>query len=224
MNIVERVVSRWKRARTFDGIPERVASRYVKAFGIPMGKTVNLDSVRIHRYSDVFKVWDLTNAGKRGKKVETLSLSPSFKYKGDRAQWMENMSKALAECGSFMDVHRLLADLDKDYPGEIDVSKGSERGVDVNPGGTTKLTLKTNTGIEITADPLEFILKTHVPLTHHTTGEPIGHQDTLYWPENRAGATVFYNWLKANLATANKMDIQAFRQLWSELNIKYTYH
>lgn len=38
----------------------------VLATGIPLGKTVEVGSARIHRYRDHFQVTDLTNAGKRG--------------------------------------------------------------------------------------------------------------------------------------------------------------
>lgn len=205
-------------------LSERVASRYVKAFGIPMGKTVDLDSVRIHRFVDHFKCWDLTNAGKRGKKVETLAISVSYAYKGDRDAWMESMSKALAECDTIADVKRRVKDILADYPGEINMESGSERGVDVNPGGTTKLQLTTNTGIRITADPLDFLLVSSVPLVDRE-GKPTGYkQDTLYSTSNRPGAKVFYNWLAANLAQANKMTILEFRDLWDELKIPYDYH
>lgn len=205
-------------------LSERVATRHVKAFGIPIGKIWDSGDVRIHRYNDSFKIWDLTNAGKRGKKVKWMSVSPSYTYKGDRAGWLETMSKALPDYESYGKIMGFFKDLLHDYPGEITIDEGEERGIDVNPGGTTEIRLKTNTGIEITSEPMSFLVKTHVPLTHHTTGEDIGFQDTLYWNRKKESAAIFYNWLKANMSSANKMDIQELTKLWDDMGVLWDSH
>lgn len=202
----------------------RVASRFVKSFGIPLGKTWDSGTVRIHRYAESFLITDLTNAGKRGKKCKVIHVQPSYKYKGDKAGWMEQMSKALPDYDSFARVLAFFKDILVDYPGEIDISESEQRGIDVNPGGTTKIDLKTNTGIEISAEPLDFSVKTHVPMNHPKTGEPVGFQDTLYWPRKKPDAGIFYNWLKANLAEANRMDIRQFMKLWDDLGIRWDAH
>lgn len=198
---------------------EKVVARHVKSFGIPMGKTWDSGDVRIHRYAESFLITDLTNAGKRGKKCKEMHVSTSYKYKGDKAGWMEQMSKALPDYDSFARVKGFFEDILKDYPGEIDIAESEKRGIDVNPGGTTEIRLKTNTGIEIQSEPLDFHVKTHVPLS---TGS--GYQDTLYWPRKKDSAKVFYNWLKANLAEANRMDIQGFMRLWDEIGVLWNSH
>jgi hypothetical protein len=206
-------------------LSQRVAARFVTAFGIPLGKTWDNGTVRVHRFRDVFQIWDLTNAGKRGKKVKMMSVSPSYSYKGDRDQWMESMSKALPDYSSYGRVKAFFSDILVDYPGEINIDEREVRGIDVNPGGSMEIRLSTNTGLEITSDPMEFMVKTHVPIIHPQTGKPTGHfQDTLYWSKKKEGASIFHNWLQANLSAANTMTILEFVKLWDDLGIRWDSH
>lgn len=210
---------------SMDPVVGHVAARFVVAMGIPLGKTWEAGSARIHRYRDHFRVTDLENAGKRGKKVREMTLAPTYAYKGNPDDWMESMSKALPDYHSYDQIKAFIKDVLHDHPGEIRIDETFTRGVDVNPGGTTKIRLTTSQGLEITADPLDFMVKTHVPLTHPKSGEPIGFQDTLYSPSNaRRDSKVFYNWLTANLVKAEHMTIEDFRKLWDDLKIPYTYH
>jgi hypothetical protein len=42
---------------------------------VAVGTTVETDKLRIHRYADSVVIWDLTNAGRRGKVVDILSVT-----------------------------------------------------------------------------------------------------------------------------------------------------
>lgn len=198
-----------------------IVARYITANGIPLGKTFTMGTVRIHRFQEVFKVWDLTNAGRRGKKVRVMSLSLSQPYHEE--EWMENMSKALVDCDSYDKVKALVNDLLRDYPGEINIREYDERGIDVEPAGS-KMSLKTNTSLVIEAAPNEFRVLNKVPLTHPKTGDPIGFQDTNYYSKDKKGAGAFFVWLQANLARVNSMSMNDLRNLWNDLDVKYDYH
>lgn len=207
-----------------DPIAERVAGRFISAMGIPLGTTWEAGSARIHRYRDHFRVTDLENAGKRGKKVREMVIEPTVYYKGSHDEWMDRMSGALPEYHTYDAIKAFIKDILVDAPHEIRIDESVVRGVDVSPGGTTKITLQTNTGIEITADPLDFMLNSRVMMPG-PTGKPSFALDTLYWPTNkRRDSKVFYNWLKANLAEANRMSITDFRKLFDELKIPYDSH
>lgn len=206
------------------------SSFWKTAGAIPRGKTVEVGSVRIHRYNDSFQVTDLTNAGKRGKRVRVMSLSPSYSYPGKPEDWMEGMSRALPEFPSYDAVKAFIKDVLHDHPGEINLSESEKRGVDVNPGGTEKIHFATSLGIEVTALPDEFIVKSTVPLRQKRPDEPANDrpgetfQDTLYYEAGKKDAAVFYNWLKANRAEAERMTLADFRKLWSTLGVRYDYH
>ncbi len=218
-----------------DQLTTRVASRFVRADQIPMGKTWEKGSVRIHHYRNHFKVTDLTNAGKRGKRVRVMNISPTYRYKGNHDAWFEQMGKQLPDYPAYDRIKSFMQDILVDYPGEIALNEFEERGVDVNPGGTVKIEFDSVTGqdtsIEVRAEPNDFMLihrwkldrgrKPDAP-ANDSGGEM--YQDTIYSPANKASAKIFYNWLQANLNEAKRMTIVDFRKLWGDLKIQYDYH
>lgn len=194
-----------------------------------MGKTVEFGTVRVHRFADHFKVTDLTHAGKRGKKVRIMTLSPSYQYRQPPAVWLESMSKALSDYPSYDRIKSFIGDILHDAPGEINLNESEVRGVDVNPGGTEKIELK-GQGVEITALPDSFLVKATALLRAKNPNGPANDsgseltQDTLYGPAGKRDAMVFYNWLKANKGEASRMDIQGLQKLWHDLGIRYDGH
>ncbi len=201
-------------------IHKRIVARFVKAEGIPLGRSWETGTILIHRYRGSFQITDLTNAGKRGKKVRQMSVG--LRSLNDNDPWYDNMAKMLAHVQSYDEALRLFKDLEGDFPGQINRHETELRGIDVNPGGTTKIHLTTNTGLQITADPLDFSVKSTVTMRGPKGNE--FNQDTLYTPVSRKDAAPFYNWLKANLSEANKMGIAEMIVLWRSLGIRYDYH
>ena len=211
----------------------RVARRYKEALaGIGVGRTVEMGNVRVHRYRDHFRVTDLTNAGKRGKKVDEATVSPSYAYKGDWDQWFDSTSQALVHYRTFDQVMAFFRDLLASYPGEIEVNRSQARGVDVEPGGLTKITLKTRPNdngdyMVIESKPTDWGVKSVAIM-----GRPDGGsftQDTLYTPaggkrEVAKGAKLFNIWLQENLSKVNGMSILELRKVWDNLKVKYDYH
>jgi hypothetical protein len=210
-----------KEAATMN-IRKRIATRFVKAEGIPVGRSWEHGSVLTHRYRDHFRVTDLTNAGKRGKKVKTMAFGLSTGSTSKQDAWLDEVGKALPNMSDYEQVKNYGRFLKQEDP-YVYMDESELRGIDVNPGGTTKIHLTTNKGLEITADPLEFLVKSTV-LMRTPKGDGSFKQDTLYSSVSRKDAAPFYNWLKANLSEANKMDIYAMIQTWKDLGVRYNYH
>jgi len=203
-------------------LTKRVAHRFVKAEGIPMGRTWEHGNVRIHRYRGSFRITDLTNAGKRGKKVRELAVG--YRLLSDDDPKYDNLAKLLPHAGSYDEILRLFKDLKSDDEGkDIWFQEVTLRGIDVNPGGTTKIHLTTNQGLEITAEPQEFLVKRTVEHKSPSGGSGF-KQDTLYYSKSKKDAAPFYNWLKANLSEANKMGILELSALWDDLGVRYDFH
>lgn len=206
------------------------SSLWKLAAAIPLGKTVEVGSVRIHRYAESFHVTDLTNAGKRGKKVRVMSLSPSYSFPGKPEEWMERMSKSLLDYRSYDRIKAFIEDILHDYPGEINLHESEKRGVDVNPGGTEKIELENQFGLRVTALPDSFLLRSTVLIRPKRPQDPANDspgdvfQDTLYYGVSKKDAAVFYNWLKANRSEFAKMSIMDLRKLWDSLGVRYDYH
>lgn len=208
----------------------RLASRQKSAYGIPEGKTVDQGRVRIHRYRDHFQVTDLTDAGKRGKRVRVLNVAPSHSYGGKTDQWMRSMSVALEDYTEYDRIVGFFRDILVDYPGEIAMRESVVRGVDVNPGGTVRYDFVTQKGVEVSALPDKFSLKNSVLIRPNRPDQPANdtgkefYQDTLYWDASKRDAQVFYNWLGANMDEAKRMGMREFQDLWARLGVRYDSH
>lgn len=218
-----------------DPLAARVASRYVLAENVPMGKTWERGPVRVHRYRDHFLVTDLVNAGKRGKKVRQMTIAPTYRFKGNHDDWLERMSKNLLDYSSYDGMKALINDILHDYPGEIRLNETEVRGVDVNPAGSQKIEFGAATGpdkaIEVWAEPDDFSVTDRWKLNRPARSDaPMNdsggetYHDTRYTPNSKTDAKVFYNWLRANLDEAKRMDIEGFKNLWRELKIRYDSH
>lgn len=202
---------------------QRIAARFLEAHGLGRGDTWENDKVRIHRFADSFKVWDLTYAGKRGKKVRVLTALP--RTYAEMKDWTETHSKhvLLNASGGYDSVKKYFADID------AAISETAERGIDVRPGDTPEISLKWEAGddqLRLTATPQEFSLVSSVPLQHPKTGEPLPYrQDTMYWGRSRRDAETFYKWLFSGGAKdIQKMGMREIWHIWGQLNVAFDSH
>lgn len=212
----------------------RVAARWLKqARGLGVGQTQTKGSVRVHRYSNSLKVWDLTNAGRRGKKVRVMTLMTTYSYKGDEDKWMQNMSSEALDYGSYDRFKAFVSDLMVDYPDDIRMEERQERGIDVMPADIKEIELKWEVGadkLRLTASPLEFrVVSSHwfAPGEGHLEKRPdvAGFsQDTMYYNTKKADAAKFYAWLSGNESKVKKMTIQDLQTQWRRLGVNYDYH
>lgn len=202
----------------------RLVARYVKANGIEVGRTVNIGDFRIHRYSEMFQITDLTNAGKRGKKVKILSVTLGHGSKvphSEHETWFDELGKALVNQTSFDRVRAYLNHVKEGEP-YLNWDTREVRGIDVEPTGN-KITLKTNTGLLVEAAPNEFRVLNKVPLIDKE-GKQFGFQDTNYYSKGKESAGVFFTWLQGNLSKVNTLSMNGLREVWDQLDIKWDSH
>lgn len=201
-------------------LAKRVVARYLLAFG---GWVVVVGNIRIQRWNNSIKVWDLTNAGKRGKKVDGLSIwtKRNLPFEDERA-FIGRLYERLQETHTLSEATADIKDYMEQYPDSLNLETFKERGIDVQPGGATSLRLTTSTGCRIEATPLEWSL-IHTEDFRGPKGNTF-QQDTIYTNDGRKSAQLFYNWLLGNTNKISKMTIQDFRELWTDLGIDYDYH
>ena len=192
----------------------KVATRYIVA-AVARGETVEQGDVRIHRYADVFFIWDLTNAGKRGKKVKMMAVQPNhYYYKGDRAKWFDSMSRAIEHYRTYKDVKNFFEDVLVDYPNEIDIDEREERGVDVYPGGF--MPVKVNgKGVYVEVGYKDFTVRNLDDKYNETTCIPA-------IKGSKKAIPVFYRWVKDN---ESKIKSMTFREVLTEMDkLDVPYH
>ena len=202
-----------KEASTMDSLTRRIADTWKVRSSLGRGDTVEVGDVRIHRYSDNFTITDLTFAGKRGKKVQVMSISPSYYYKGKPEDWMENMSKALVEYRKYDQVKAFIKDLLHDFPGEINIEERSERGVDVTPGGFRPLHV-TGKGVKIEVDYKDFSVVNVDDQFNLPTCIPAIQGGLKSIP-------VFYRWVQDNMSAIKSMSFQDVLKAMDSLDVKY---
>lgn len=196
-----------------------LVSRYRSAFG---GWIVVVGKIRIQRWNSAIKVWDLTNAGKRGKKVDGLSIwtERNLPFIYERA-FIGRLYERLQDASTLAQAKASIEDYMEQYPDALGLKEFQEKGVDVQPEGATSLRLTTSTGCKIEATPLEWSVVHSADIKG-----PKGSfkQDRIYASEGKISAQRFYNWLLANTDKISKMTIQDFQKLWNDLKIKYHSH
>lgn len=196
---------------------DRVASRYLNASTIPVGKTVVQGNLRIHRYNPSIKVTDLTNAGKKGKKVTQVT----FFYEFGDPEDLDQIATDLTRYTDISQVQRYADDLDQDSSIKVEVE--SLRGIDVEPVGQV-FKLRTKSDLDIRVSPLDFHVTHHAPITDDK-GKVRFYDDTSYWPSSKKDAKIFYSWVsEGNQFKLNQLDIKELRALWDKLGVNIEFH
>lgn len=177
---------------------------------IEIGTTVDLGSLRVHRYRDHLVLWDLTNAGKRGKKVPRVSVSPSQFQ--DASALLDRVSKLLSSYVAFQQAVTTLKDLNSDTEC-LKFDYTEERGIDVRPAGVETIEFSTKY-LSICVGPQDFCLKDLTDANNEPTAIPAingGKRSipALYW------------WMKANQEVVKTMKYRDLLANLRALGIQY---
>lgn len=208
-------------------IVARVAARFCFRQALEVGRGVfTEENLKIHRYADHLRITDMTFAGKRGKTVKSLVVSPKY-LKEDLAQRVLQQAVKAIEGKNYAQAKAKLEDLTDQYPGLMTLTEGSARGVDVEPMGTPiDLEKKFPDGaiISINSTPHEFLVKNSVVM--RAPGKPADgfRQDTLYSNRKKQDGVIFYAWAKDNVSKLANMTIHDLTKLWDSLGVGYDYH
>ncbi len=225
--IVERVAVRERDK----GVAARVAHRFLQA-AVDVGRSVfTPQNLKIHRYRESVEITDMTNAGKRGKKVQQLHITM-----GHMASAMVDVAlKNLTSDILHMNYGQVKAHVEKlmVQQKELNIHDGIRlnesvlRGVDVEPMGTAiEIQNKYPNGawLRINANPHEFRVTDSAVISAPGKAADGWHQDTNYWNRKKEDGIAFYGWAKDNLSKLNRMGIMDLRTLWDQLGIKWDSH
>lgn len=199
---------------------EKIHRRYLIE-GLDIGKTVENDAIRAHRYSSAIRVTELLNAGKRGKKVDEFAL-----YDLDRIQ-DPKMSKLIDQFAAMIprtkNYKKLLAVAEglmktaKDT-GQINpkIEKNVLRGVDVAPGGFKKVEINTP-NLYGRAESDSFSVRDK----KDTNNDP-----TIMTPKKGKDTAVkkFYKWISENESKWKSMSFEELRRALKKAGIEYHYY
>jgi len=105
---------------------EKIANKILKTSAkLGVGHTIENGNIRIHRYRDSIRCTDLTNAGKRGKKVDEIT------FDAQDGSYLVPFISEFEKMRSFKQAEKLAKEIEKDKESKIRTYKNQLRGVDV---------------------------------------------------------------------------------------------
>jgi len=190
------------------------------ARGLPVGKTLENESWRVHRFANALRITDLTNAGKRGKRciqysvidnvprhdslvmvdvVEAVTLAAKREVS---AQQMELVIRG----------HIVSDDMFSKAP-TLQFEEDTLRGVDVMPGGFVELNLDLQY-VRVEAGYDRFTIRDKVDQNNLPTCIPA-------ISGGKKSIPVFYRWVEDNLRSIKTMKYHEVLSEMGKLGIKY---
>jgi hypothetical protein len=223
MDVQTKVALRAQNLRIASNVARRVLAR-----GVALGKTLQNEKVRIHRYSNVIKITDLTNAGTRGKKVEELAVG----YEGfsDMSSTSREVLEIVSDLAGnlflsgndYQSIKSYMEKLKKTHDG-IDIEVRNYRGVDVEPFGETfDFLIKGDMGatFRVRFSPHDFTVKHTRP-----TGPKGVDLDTFYYSQTKADGQAWYAWASKNQLLIRRFkSINDFMNVWAKLKVRWGTH
>lgn len=193
---------------------ERILQRFqARTANIPVGTTLENGTVRIHRYRDVIFIWDLTNAGKRGKRVERLSVEPSFYLREQRLPTLDAISEKIERCTNFNQAKIIVITYLKENPNSLDIDTYQEKGVDVYPAGFKEIKIHTP-HVLVEVGYKDFTVKNLDDKFNEPTCIPAVSGGL-------GGIPVFYRWVQEHESAIRNMDYYTILEQMSALGIPH---
>lgn len=193
-----------------DRLASIVAGRYMTREALGQGDTFETQGWRIHRFADHINITDLTNAGKRGKKVVTWiimgrtlpfeSLALGYVMWAKRNATPAEMKKAIDE--------------DQEAFGpSMKVEDRIERGIDVAPGGFKPVLIR-GAMVTIESDYEGFSIKD----INDDANEP------TCIARGKKSVKQFYRWCQDNARKLQAMSLSDIMNALSKEGIEYHYY
>ena len=159
---------------------------------LEIGRTVfTPQGLKIHRYMESLELHDLTNAGKRGKKVRRAHVTVKTMPGGapQRKELLNELSVLFLD-RSYDDALAAV----RNHPLIYQVDTDEKRGIDVEPAATTihlvQAVRPDGSWLEITSSPYDFRVMSAV-MHHRTEKTPGIRHDTNYHSGGKKGAQTF---------------------------------
>jgi hypothetical protein len=188
---------------------------------LSVGDTIENGNIRIHRFRDSIRMWDLTNAGKSGKSVDYFWAS-DFDYLPEHSEYdVELMMKNLGKVDDYRDAVGLVkrfSDFANDQVGQkvVDYGESKKRGVDITPAGFKPIVIKGKYVI-IDADYDSFSVADRVDQNNLPTCIPAVNG-------GKKDIKLFYRWVQDNQSKINNMTFSQVIDQMSKNGIRYHYY
>ncbi len=218
MSLSQRVVSRYLQAKREADLGPRVKNAFLqkKYANLGIGKTLETGKWRVHRYNDSLTITDLTNAGKRGKKVTNISLQLSSQVAGRWSISEATQDEILLHAKRDATLDRMLQAIKELKEVGFDSWVEEKRGVDVMPAGFSP--------IEVNGDKVYV----QVGLKDFTVRDKQDqNNDPTCIPAMKGGLKaipMFYRWVQDNESKIKSMTFSEVLKQMDTLDVPYHYY
>ena len=197
----------------------RVAKELVG--GLDVGKTMEKGNIRIHRYRSSIHIWDLTNAGKRGKRVDVIAVYDLDRYGQDNLIGMaEDMAVELSRAKTYSQAKKIVQKhvklINETIPYPVGVEESQERGVDVAPADFKSIKID-GKHVGINADYKTFDVRDKDDKYNEPTCIPAIRG-------GKADVRVFYRWVQDNESKIKNMTFSQVMDGMSKAGVRYHYY
>lgn len=208
-----------------------------RTLAVPVGATVESEHLRVHRYADSVRIWDLTNAGRRGKNVDILVVT-DLDYLNGNDLAVEKFERWLGKAVgglTFQETDRLLdgliSDLERSHTGSLPkVYHRSEKGVRVDPPQSVMRQIKMKVldtparTLSVEAKPSEVSIRETTFSVDESTGRrgPYLQDTVLANTKNKRETLTLYNWIVQNEAALKRArDLSTIQGLLRAEDVPY---
>jgi len=198
--------------------------------GLEVGRTViTRAGLKIHRYAESLKVIDLTNAGKRGKKVQEMHVTVGTFNRDKVNEVLKAFTIDILPL-TFAQAKRHLEEVvaGQKAAGDLDGVRASyftHRGIDVEPPETrieVESSFEGGNSVRVEAGPHDFHVRSSY--VFQPEGKAPFAQDTSYWSAKKADGAKFFAWAKKNLSKLDGMRMGDLIDVWRRLGVHYDSH
>ena len=197
-------------------LQEAKLSKVALGLGVGNEHEDEKSKLRFYRFTDSLRVWDLTNAGKRGKKVQSFALlglevrGPDQKIMVDKL--VVDLLKSKNFAGALSTAEKAIKEL-FEFGIRLELYSSEFKGVDIKPAGFRPIKIKTDE-LEIEAGFDDFVVRDLADKNNLPACIPSargGKRDVL----------LFYRWVSDNKTRLKSMTFREVVKALSDAGIKY---
>lgn len=193
---------------------------------VRVGETSESDAIRVSRGRSAIRVWDMENAGRRGKKVDVIALYDldyavhNSTQEANVGGKVEDLAQKIMSANSFSKAEKMLKDAEKAINEvsqfKVSIYESTERGVDVPPAGFQPIEVN-GKHVYVRSGYKDFTVRDKDDQYNEPTCIPAikgGKRDVQ----------VFYRWVKDNERKIPNMSFSEVTKAMGQAGIKYHYY
>ena len=195
-------------------LPLVVASTMKQALALNVGQTIENEKtmLRFHRGSDSVRVTDMTNAGKRGKRVEEFALYGLDRRDPEFLKGLEKVIGSMVRAKNYKDALSKVRKYVEDFKGVggPEYEEGLQKGVEVTPAGFKPIKVD-GKYVSIEASYRDFVIRDKEDKYNEPTCIARG----------KRSVKLFYRWVQDNLSKLPNMKFGQVTNALGKAGIDY---